>query len=394
MLVHFAVRSAQDCVRARALARNGLGQAPDPVGDEHLTAAARWLERSIDVCGGRASSKGLHFLKGWMAPYPETSGYIIPTLFMLGRELGRASAYQGRALRIGEWLKSIQQPGGGFLAREIGAGAGLDVFDTGMILLGFNALLHETGAADVQGAAQSAAEFLVGSMDEEGCFVRHLSHGILHAYNVRSAWALAGYAQLSGADRFRQAALVNAAWTVAQQNEAGLYENNSFKPGWPANTHGLAYVMQGLLQIHDLTGSRACVESVVAAADTVRSLHHRHGWIPAELGPGGEYLSHHVCLTGYAQLAIVLYRLFQLGRGEAYRVTADQLLATVARTQYLQDSSKPYYGAIAGSYPIYGRYAPLQYPNWATKFFIDALLAKRQVDRGATVLNSLQLYAG
>ena len=57
-----------------------------------------------------------------MPPYPETSGYIIPTLFTLGRELGRASAYQDRALRIGDWLKSIQQPGGGFLAREIGAG--------------------------------------------------------------------------------------------------------------------------------------------------------------------------------------------------------------------------------------------------------------------------------
>ena len=198
-----------------------------------------------------------------------------------------------------------------------------------MILLGFNALLHETGATDMQGAAQSAAEFLVGSMDEEGCFIRHISHHILHAYNVRSAWALAGYAQLSGADSFRKAALANAAWTIAQQNEAGLYENNSFKPGWPANTHGLAYVMQGLLQIHDLTGSRTCIESVVAAADTVRSLHHRHGWIAAELGPEGEFLSHHVCLTGYAQLAIVLYRLFQ-SRGT--RLTAPRLTSSWPRS--------------------------------------------------------------
>ena len=34
-------------------------------------------------------------------------------------------------------------------------------------------------------------------------------------------------------------------------------------------------------------------------------------------------------------------------------------------------------GAIAGSYPIWGRYAPLTFPNWATKFFIDALIAAR-----------------
>ncbi|MGF1595582.1 MAG: hypothetical protein ACFCVK_01410 [Acidimicrobiales bacterium] len=31
-------------------------------------------------------------------------------------------------------------------------------------------------------------------------------------------------------------------------------------------------------------------------------------------------------------------------------------------------------GAIKGSHPIWGRYAPLGYPNWATKFFLDALL--------------------
>ena len=28
----------------------------------------------------------------------------------------------------------------------------------------------------------------------------------------------------------------------------------------------------------------------------------------------------------------------------------------------------------AGSFPVWGRYAPLQYPNWATKFLADALM--------------------
>jgi hypothetical protein len=392
MIIHFLARSAQDW--ARGLLLNSSAEADVALGNQHLSAAVSWLERSIDVCHGCGSSKAFRFGKGWMPAYPETSGYIIPTLLMLGRRAGHAKEFQSRALRIGEWLMTIQQPTGGFLAGEIGAGKEPDVFDTGMILLGFNALLHDTGTENVRTAAQGAAEFLVASMDAEGCFVRHLSHGMLHAYNVRSAWALAGYAYISRAERFRTAALANAAWTVAQQNKAGLYNNNSFKPGWPANTHGLAYVMQGLLQIHELTGSRECFESVIAAADKVRSLHDRHGWIAAELYPTGEYASRHACLTGYAQLAIVLYRIFQLTGDATYRNTADHLLAAVARTQYLQDSSKPYYGAIAGSYPIYGRYAPLQYPNWATKFFIDGLLAKGQTDSGVKTLDSLQLYAG
>jgi len=34
-------------------------------------------------------------------------------------------------------------------------------------------------------------------------------------------------------------------------------------------------------------------------------------------------------------------------------------------------------GAIAGSYPLWGRYLRWRYPNWAAKFFLDALLLSR-----------------
>jgi hypothetical protein len=33
-------------------------------------------------------------------------------------------------------------------------------------------------------------------------------------------------------------------------------------------------------------------------------------------------------------------------------------------------------GAIAGSAPIWGRYSLFEYPNWAAKFFADALMLK------------------
>jgi hypothetical protein len=31
-------------------------------------------------------------------------------------------------------------------------------------------------------------------------------------------------------------------------------------------------------------------------------------------------------------------------------------------------------GAVAGSSPIFGRYMAFRYPNWAAKFFMDALM--------------------
>ena len=35
-------------------------------------------------------------------------------------------------------------------------------------------------------------------------------------------------------------------------------------------------------------------------------------------------------------------------------------------------------GAVAGSYPIWGGYERFAYPNWATKFYVDALMLEKK----------------
>lgn len=389
MITHFVWKSLTDGVGNRHAKRN---LSIHTVGDRHLDAAADWIVRSIEACGGQASSKGYRFLKGWMPPYPETSGYIIPTLLWLAhvRDEPKLAA---KAQQIATWLVSVQREDGGFTGYELGAKQAPDVFDTGMILLGFNALIQQ-GKTEFLSPARRAAEFLTAAMADDGCFVRHLSHDIVHTYNVRAAWGLMAFGHLTGESRFVERAADCARWTVDRQNEHGFYLDNAFKVGGNANTHGTAYVMRGLTMMYGLSGDEAWLASVRTAADRVCALYREHGWIPAELGPGWQYLSSHICLTGYAQLAIVLYRLY-LKLGEAkYRETADRLLAVVAERQTLAAPGAHWHGAIAGSFPIYGRYAPLQYPNWATKFFVDAILTQRVVGGDLTGWPEFDRYAG
>jgi len=52
-------------------------------------------------------------------------------------------------------------------------------------------------------------------------------------------------------------------------------------------------------------------------------------------------------------------------------------MSFVKATQRLDDEDPNIVGAIAGSYPILGNYMTGGYPNWATKYFIDALLLRR-----------------
>lgn len=390
MLSHFLKTAVGDSVLTR---ESTGGASAAPVADVHLDAAVDWLMRSIEACDGKASSKGYRFMKGWMPPYPETSGYIIPTLLTLARERGE-TRFVTAAESIGRWLIGIQRPDGGFSGYELGVQNEPDVFDTGMILLGFNALIHRGLGAEFSEPARRAAAFLAGSMDESGCFVRHMSHDIVHAYNVRSAWALMAFGQLADEPYFVDRAADCAGWTIGRQNEHGFYLDNNFKPGGNANTHGTAYVMRGLLQIHGLCGDERVLQSVRHAADEICRIYDDRGWIASELGPDWQYLSSHTCLTGCAQLAIVLYRLFTMTGADRYRNAADRLLADVARRQPLETPGTPWHGAIAGSFPIYGRYAPLQYPNWATKFFIDAIIAQRLVNAGGTAWPAADRYAG
>ena len=391
MISHFILKSTVDFAskgKGRPLAARTTA-----ADDRNLEAAVTWLMRSIEACDGHASSKGYRFLKGWMPPYPETSGYIIPTLLALADSRGD-QIYAEKANRIADWLCTIQMSHGGFVGREIGVQDEADVFDTGMILLGLNALISMPGNDHLIDCGRKAANFLTASMDTSGCFVRNMSHDMVHTYNVRAAWGLLAFAELVDDDELRQAALRNVQWTLRQQLPNGFFLNNAFKPGGNANLHGTAYVMRALLQAHELTGDPAQLEAVSRAADSLVQVFARNDWIASELGSDWNFGSSHICLTGYAQLAIVLLRLSVLLERDDYAQTAEQLIDDVAISQDTTSRNAPYYGGIAGSYPIYGAYAPLQYPNWATKFFIDALLLRDRIKSGNAEPLRFQFYGG
>ncbi len=388
---HFARLSLTQTLRGR---RPLLAARPETTPhDTHLLAAADWLKRSIAVCGGQASSKAYRFPKGWVAPYPETTGYIIPTLLGLRDETGDPE-WQVMAARMGRWLTTIQGSDGGFAGYELGSGQKADVFDTGMILLGFNALQHQAADPVIAKAAARAAGFLQQSIDGDGAFVRNVSHDMLHSYNVRAAWALVAYGAMAQDAAATASGMANVDWTLRQQRDNGFFDNNGFKPGGNANSHGIAYVLRGLLQVYFLTERPDILNAVRRGTNAVIDRFEAEGWLAAEIGPDWTYRSRHICLTGCVQLAIICFRLAALTGHQPYVKAAERLIAQVAATQSVQAPDKAHHGAIAGSYPIYGAYAPLQYPNWATKFMVDALLVRKQWHSGRKAVTGRDLYSG
>src|SRR5437867_1603827 len=76
----------------------------------HYVATVEWLLRSVQR--GRGGSCGsFSLIRGWSLPYPETTGYLIPTLLDAASRLDREEAREA-AHSCGAWLLSIQRSDG------------------------------------------------------------------------------------------------------------------------------------------------------------------------------------------------------------------------------------------------------------------------------------------
>jgi len=104
----------------------------------------------------------------------------------------------------------------------------------------------------------------------------------------------------------------------------------------------------------------------------------RAGGLAASWDSSWRPASRHQCLTGTVQLGGVWLRLHEL-TGESEPLRAGRQAVEQAASHQLRSPRPQLRGALPGSFPIYGRYAPLACPNWATKFLADSLMMRERL---------------
>src|SRR6266545_2664622 len=84
----------------------------------HVLAALEWLARAQDATGDGGIARGYSLAwdpyfksRGWQPAYPETTGYIVPTLYVAAQHLDRPDLAE-RAERAARWEVEIQLPSG------------------------------------------------------------------------------------------------------------------------------------------------------------------------------------------------------------------------------------------------------------------------------------------
>jgi hypothetical protein len=342
----------------------------------YLELSAEWLMQSIAMGKGGSCAHYSHLI-GWSKPYPETTGYLIPTLFRLSKFLNN-SKYSDSALSIGQWLLDIQLQNGSWRGGlHPGSSSEGSVFNTGQIIKGMMALFHNTGDQAFLMAADRAANWLASCIDSNGLWpAGDYKASKTPSYYSHVAWPMLEVWQTTQSDFQRTAAESFLDNALKRKLQNGAIAGWGFNDSGPAFTHTIAYTIRGFQESSRLLQDnfRYANEMEQVLNFFIQKAELTNGRLPGEFNESLVGNQNYVCLTGNAQLAICIMVMEQQKSDLRLINAAAKLIDFVGSVQGSGRFSKNLKGAVAGSYPIWGRYMFMRYPNWSAKYFCDSLM--------------------
>lgn len=352
----------------------------DPGIERVIDEGIAWLGRAQD-CSASADggvARDYSLIRGWATSYPETTGYIVPTMLAYSQLRGDQEA-RNRARRMLDWLASIQLPGGGFQGGRIEAKPVVPVtFNTGQILLGLAAGVAEFGAYEE--ALIRAADWLVETQDEDGCWRKHptpFAESGEKAYESHVSWGLFEAERVKPGRGYGEAGLKQVRWALTHQRDNGWIDKCCLNDPLRPLTHTLGYALRGIVEAYRLSEENTYLEAARRTADGLLTVLGADGYLPGRLDANWKPAARWVCLTGTVQIAHSLLMLNQFTGDNRYLDGGYRGNKYVRRTISI-DGPTEIRGGVKGSFPVDGDYGRYEYLNWAVKFAVDSNIAERQ----------------
>lgn len=354
---------------------------------EHLEETINWLCRAQDNSKNGGVCGGYSVLEGWLAPYPETTGYIIPTFYDYAEFSGKEELWM-RARALADWEIEVQMPNG---AVQAGLFRGKNVeqkpavFNTGQVILGWCRAYLETHDENYLQAARRAGDWLIENQAEDGAWRVPSSETetSVHAYDARTAWSLLEIYDITSEKKYLSAARRKLDWVLSRQQKNGWFADNAFfisKDRWTVPpTHTIAYVMEGLQESHRITKDERYLQATEKTAEKLLRIFELKRFMVGEFDEKWKTDAKYSCLTGNAQIAGVWLKLFQAHGDTRFLNAALKLNDYTKSAQNITSLHGGICGGIKGSQPIFGRYTPFIYVNWGAKFFADTLLLEAEI---------------
>jgi hypothetical protein len=339
-----------------------------------LRLAFDWFQHNQDAM--QDAGFGTYYLsKGWTSSYPETSGYIVPSLLNYAQFTGNPT-FQNRAFACLDWLLSIQFREGGWQSGYIHQLRDAVVFNTAQVMRGMLAG-HQAGRAGDLQAAEKAAQWLVKVQQADGAWGKHNFLGVSRVYDAYVAAPLLELWRITNNAAYRDAAIKNLNWIVDEkQMPNGWFrdcDNTRHKNHMPI-IHTIAYTIDGLLDAGLLLRDEKFIAAAQKPAQVLAELFIKDGILNGRYNNQWKGKEAFIT-TGGAQLAIIWFKLFQHTNAAFFYTAATQMTTLLTALQDRHIPERPETkGALFGSFPFWGRYEAFGLPNWGTKYFVDALM--------------------
>ena len=228
-------------------------------------------------------------------------------------------------------------------------------------------------------ATRRAADWLVSTQDEDGCWRTHSTPFAIpgeKAYETHTAWGLLEAERILPNSGYGAAAMKNIRWALGCQRGNGWFDNCCLTDFSRPPTHTIGYTLRGILEGHMSYPHDDLLNAAVLTANALLDGMDDTGFLPGYFSADWSTDAKWACLTGTAQSSMCWLLLFRLTQEVRYRDAAITANEFVRRTVKLTGPDHVR-GAVKGSFPVDRAYGQYQYLNWAAKFLIDALLAER-----------------
>lgn len=359
-----------------------------------MKKSVSWVKESFYATKDGGSSAYYKLGSGWAASYPETTGYLIPTLLDYFK-FSSDKECETLGLNATNWLLTIQSKEGGWQGLQIDKKAPLRVFNSGMIIDGLaNSYLFKKDEK-VKNSIDHGIKWIIDQADENGLFTEsNLDSG--GAYDILVIGCCLYGNQILNYPHYK-IELINILDAHLDRfcSNEDFISGCNFSNSYP-NTmllHHIGYTLDGLLISYEILKDEKYLNTVKKYSKKLLSLFEVNKGLSAYIKRDWKKFndlsnSYSHCLTGYAQMAIVFQKLALFINDRRYENAAFKIMDILTAISNRKFGNKGLDFGLAGSFPVNGNYQKFQIVNWANKYFLDALLlaekslSKRRIENG------------
>lgn len=210
-----------------------------------------------------------HLIKGWKSSYPETTGYILPSLINYAKHYDKLEILE-KVNKAANWLLEIQKPSGGWQGGRIADDKEEIVFNTAQIIRGMLAVYELHGDNVYLESAIKAADWLCKIQTNEGYWKGFALMNEARVYDSYVDVPLLQLFSITSDSKYKKVAEKNLDWIINQKQQQNAWFadcDNTIKRNDKPILHTIAYTIDGLLHSGMMLNEEKYIKSAQRAAE-------------------------------------------------------------------------------------------------------------------------------